>query len=197
MSARLNRRGRGAEGQSMIEFAIVLPLLVVMALGVVEASSALLDQHIVTRLSREGSNLISRDVTLGDAAAALRQMATRPVDFDSSSTAIFSVVMNVGVTGTSNYNKPILYQRYQFGAIGGTSSLQTRGGGSFGSGPEYQANNPNNDTSLQVTNLPAGITLPPGGLLYVTEIYSRHTLITPLDRFGIRMPTTLYSIAYF
>jgi hypothetical protein len=36
-----------------------------------------------------------------------------------------------------------------------------------------------------------------GGMLYVTEIYSTHTLITPFNRFGISVPGTLYSIAYF
>lgn len=197
MRARLLASLRRADGQSMIEFAIVLPLLVTLALGVVEVSSALLDQHVVTKLSREGSNLISRDTSVGDAATALRLMATRPVDFSSNSTAIFSVIMNVPTTGTSNYNKPILYARYQFGAISGSSQIQTRGSGSFSGAPDYQATNPNNDTGLQVTNLPAGITLPPGGFLYVTEIYTRHVLMTPLDRFGIRVPTTLYSIAYF
>ena len=36
-----------------------------------------------------------------------------------------------------------------------------------------------------------------GGLLYITEIFTRHPLITPFNRFGVQMPTTLYSIAYF
>ena len=58
-------------GQSLVEFTLVLPLLIVTALGVVEVSYAMLDQHIVTKLTREGSNLISRSTTLGDAANAL------------------------------------------------------------------------------------------------------------------------------
>ena len=37
----------------------------------------------------------------------------------------------------------------------------------------------------------------PAGMLYITEIYSSHPLITPFDRFGISVPTSLYSIAYF
>ena len=36
-----------------------------------------------------------------------------------------------------------------------------------------------------------------GGMVYVTEIYTSHPLLTPLDKFGIKFPTTLYSIAYF
>jgi hypothetical protein len=46
-----------------------------------------------------------------------------------------------------------------------------------------------------VTNAPATLAL--GGLLYVTEIFTRHPLLTPLNNFGVQMPTTLYSIAYF
>ena len=61
-------------GQSLVEFAIVLPLLVVLALGVIEVSWALLDNHVLTKLSREGSNLISRDTSLQDAATAMRSM---------------------------------------------------------------------------------------------------------------------------
>ena len=34
-------------------------------------------------------------------------------------------------------------------------------------------------------------------MLYVTEIYTRHPRITPFDRWGVSVPQTLYSIAYF
>ena len=59
------------------------------------------------------------------------------------------------------------------------------------------AANSDSDTRLRVTNLPNAAQMPLGGMMYVTEIYTRHTLITPLDRFGITVPTSLYSIAYF
>ena len=62
-----------ASGQSLVEFAIILPLVLLIVLGVVEVGYALLDQHVVTKLTREGSNLISRDTTLQDAATAMRQ----------------------------------------------------------------------------------------------------------------------------
>ena len=125
---------KNARGQAMVEFALVLPLCCVLGLGVVEVSYALLDQHVVTKLTREGSNLISRDTTLQDAATALKNMGSNPVDFTTSSTVIFSVIKRVGTTG---------------------------------------------------------------GMLYVTEVFTKHTLITPFDKFGIVVPSTLYSIAYF
>jgi Flp pilus assembly protein TadG len=193
---RMLRRARDARGQSLLEFSLVLPLLIVIVLGVIEVSYALLDQHVVTKLTREGSNLISRDTSLQDATTALRSMSTRPVDFAASATLILSVVKMVDTAGAANFNKEVLYQRYAFGALGSSSALTTRGAGAFGGAPDYQAVNPDTDINLQLTNLPANLVLP-GGLLYITEIYSRHPLITPLDRFGISVPNTLYSIAYF
>ena len=186
-----------ASGQSLLEFAIVVPMVLAVALGVIELGYALLDQHVVTKLAREGSNLISRNTSLGDAAAALRDMSTRPVNFtNGNSKMIFSVIKKGATTGTSNYNQDILYQRYEYGSLSATSALTTRGAGSFGSAPEYTAANSDNNTGLQVTNLPPNL-VAANGYVYVTEIYTTHTLITPFDRLGIPVPSVLYSIAYF
>jgi|KBSMisStaDraftv2_1062788.scaffolds.fasta_scaffold62731_5 hypothetical protein len=194
-ASRLRRRLACENGQAVLEFALVVPLVLVLVLGVVEVSYALLDQHIVSKLSREGSNLISRDTSLADAATAMTNMSSRPVNFtDGSSTVIFSVVKNVATVGASNYGKSVLYARYRYGSYSGSSILNNTGG-SFGSAPDYEAFNSDNDTSLQITNLPT--TLTPGDMLYVTEIYTRHPIITPFDKFGITVPQTLYSIAYF
>jgi hypothetical protein len=192
----VTRRLRADGGQSLLEFAIVLPLILVLMLGIIEVAYAMLDQHVVTKLTREGSNLISRDTSIADAVTAMKNMSSRPVNFDDgSSKVIFSVIKRVATVGASNYNKDIVYQRYEYGSLSKASALHF-GGGSFGAAPDYQANNSDNDTSLQVTNLPANLTTL-GGLLYVTEIYTRHPLITPLDRLGVTVPDTLYSIAYF
>ena len=191
----MKMRLRSQRGQGILEFAIVLPFVLVIVLGVVEISYALLDQHIVTKLTREGSNLISRNTTLTAAGEVMRTMSTRPVDFSSSSHIIFSVVKKGATTGTANVDKDILYQRYEFGPLAAVSTLQTLGSGSF-TGPDYTALNSDTDTRLQVTNLPTGL-VASGGMIYITEIFSTHTLITPLDRFGITVPPVLYSIAYF
>jgi Flp pilus assembly protein TadG len=192
----LRRRVRDPQGQSLVEFAMVLPLVLVLALGVIEVSYALLDQHVVTKLTREGSNLISRDSSLFDTGTALRNMSSRPVDFAASARVIFSVIKMVNTAGATNVNREVLYQRYEFGAIAANSQLTTQGAGAFGGAPDFLAANSDNDANLRVTNLPPNL-IAPGGLLYVTEIYSRHPLITPFNRFGIAVPSTLYSIAYF
>jgi hypothetical protein len=187
------------DGQSLIEFTLVMPMLILLALGVVEFGYVLLDEHVVTKLSREGSNMISRDTPLVQARIALDSMSTRPVDFASGSKLIFSVIRKGATTGTANYNQHILYQRYEYGD--GTlpaSALQMQGSGSFPS-PDYVALNSDTNVGLRMVpaTLPPGLDLPLGGMIYVTEIYSRHQLLTPLDRLGITVPDTLYSIAYF
>jgi hypothetical protein len=159
---------------------------------------ALLNQHVVTKTTREGSNLISRDTTLQDAASAMKAMSSAPVNFDNGSKLIFSVIKRGATTGTSNYDKLVLYQRYEFGSsVTGSSTIKTKGAASFGAAPNYEASNSDNNTNLQITNLPANLVATRGGMLYVTEVYTRHIPITPIDRFGINLPKTLYSIAYF
>jgi hypothetical protein len=197
MRTQLLRQARDARGQSMMEFALVLPLLCLVALGVVEVSFALLDQHVVTRLSREGANLISRDVTLQVASQALRSMTSRPLDLDSNAAVIFTVIRKGATTNTPNYNEDIISQRFQFGALSGVNSSLRAPGGSFAGPPNYQALNSDNDTSLQVTGLPPDIVLPLGGMLYVAEVYTTHQLLTPVGAFGLPVPDRLYSIAYF
>ena len=185
-------------GQGLLEFAMVMPFFLLLALGVVEVGYAMLDQHVVTKLTREGSNLISRDTTLQDAATAMKTMSTRPVDLTgTTSRLILSVIKRGGTTGTPNYDKDILYQRYQIGGLPKPSKLQTRGAVSFGGAPDYTALNADTNTNLQITNLAASVVLAPGGMLYVTEVYTAHPSITPLKGFGLTMPDTLYSIAYF
>lgn len=195
----LKQRLASHRGQSLVEFALIMPFILLVAFGVIEVSYALLDQHVVTKLTREGSNLISRDVTINDAVNALRTMSTRPVDLNSTRSRIVFTVLRRGTTpGTPNYNNVIAYQRYSFGGLTGVqSALRTAGSGAYNGSPDYQAVNADADTRLQISTLPGNLTIDLNGSLYVTEIFTRHDLITPLSGFGVTVPSTLYSIAYF
>jgi hypothetical protein len=160
-------------------------------------SYALYDQHVLIKTAREGSNLISRQTTLQAAGTAMTSMATRPVNFSSSNSLLIFSVIRQGATG-NNSGRPVLYQRYSIGNTTiAASLLTTQGAGSFGPAPDYYATNPDTDTRLQITNLPANITLPNNGFVYLTEIYNRHNLITPFQNFGFALPTMLSASAYF
>lgn len=188
-----------SRGQVLVEFAMVLPMLVLILLGVIEMSYLMHDQHVVIRMTREGSNLISRSTNISDAAAAMSRMVNPPVDLNGSdSKLIFTVLTKY--TGGYNRDRVIVYQRYEVGDLSATSAFTTQGtisSADFGSAPNYVARNPAYDTDLRVTNVPSTLTIDQGEFVYVTEIYSRHTLITPFNKIGIGLPETLYSIAYF
>ena len=188
---------RSSSGQALVEAALIVPMVLLLALGVVELSYALLDQHVVSRLAREGANLISRNAELDDAGAAMQTMSSRPVDFDANARMILSVLKRGATTGTSNFGQLILYQRYEYGALGEQSALTTAGTGSFSPESNYVAADSDNNTGLQLTNVPPDLISVGGAMIYVAEIYSQHDLITPVAGLGVNTPTTLYSIAYF
>ena len=184
------------ERPGLLEFALVVPLVLVLVLGVIEVSYALLDQHVVTKLTPRGLEPDLARHQPADAATAMRKMSSRPVNFtNGSSKVIFSVVKNVATVGASNYGKAVLYARYQYGTHGGFEHVEqqrrrVRVGPRLRGRQLRQRHEP-------ADHQPAGEPCPSGGMLYVTEIYTRHPLITPFDRFGITVPQTLYSIAYF
>jgi Flp pilus assembly protein TadG len=194
---RTRRSLRSAAGQTLVEMAMVLPITLTVSLAVVEISYALVHQHVISRLSREGANLISRDVSLLDATTALQKMATAPVNFAKGSQLVLSVLKKGATVGTANFDRVVLYQRYSVGTLGSASTLKTSGPGSFGGAPDYRANNSDTDANLRIVNLPANIDITRGGLLYVAEVFTSHPPLTPLDRFGITVPATLTSIAFF
>lgn len=194
--ARTTQRQSLQRGQSLTEFAMILPLLLVLVLGVIEVGYALYEAHILAKLAREGSNLISRQTTLQDAQASIVAGASKPVAFGAKGRLIFSVVTTG--TGGANLDKPIISQRLTIGTLSAPSELGDPPTSSYGLAPEYTAVNPDNDTAIRVSGpLPNGLVLSSGQFVYVTEVYNRHDLITPFERFGVSLPANLYASAFF
>jgi hypothetical protein len=181
-------------GQSIVEFAMTLPFIMLVTLGVIEISQALMQQHVTSKIAREGSNMISRETRMVDAGNVLRNMSSNPGTFNTTTKVIFSVLM-LSNSGANN-GQIILYQRYETGNLSLPGS-RLNGSGSFTSANDYTAANPHNTTSLRVTNAPANIIGVPGGLIYVTEVYTSYSTLTPVSNLGLPIPQQLYSVAYF
>ena len=188
---------QAASGQTIIEMAFVLPVLLVVSLGVVELSYALLHQHVISRITREGANLISRDVTLLDASNALKTMSAAPVSFANGSQLVLSVLKKGSTVGSANFDKVVLYQRYAIGTLGTPSTLSTTGPAPVGPAPDFLTSNTDTNMNLRISNLPANVDVTRGGLLYVAEVFTQHAPLTPVNQFGVVTPQMLRSIAYF
>ena len=187
---------RRASGQSVVEFAVALPLFLLLCLGIMEFGYALYEDHIIVTLAREGSNLISRQSTIQEAEVALLAGVHGPVDFNQNGKLIFSVI-KLG-TGGANLNQPIIYQRRYVGALAGNSILGNPAAASYNGAPDYNAINADNDAAIRMTGtLPNGLVLVAGQSVYVTEVYTLHNLISPAANFGVTLPTNLYASAYF
>jgi Flp pilus assembly protein TadG len=181
-------------GQALVEFAIVLPLLLLLILGVIEFSYAMYAKHVLIKMAREGSNLISRNTSLVDAGTVMRSMANAPVDLNSTHSLMIFSVIRLG--STTNVGKPVLYKRRQLGTLAGhTSILSTSGTCNFVSSNDYA--NSADDNCLIAGGLPTGVVIPNSGQIYMTEVFNTHNFLTPAGNFGINAPNTLYANAYF
>jgi len=77
-------------GQSVIEFALVLPLLLIILLGTIEFALCLYDKAVITNASREGARhgIISQDPRVTDAeimAVVNNYCSTHLVTFSTNS----------------------------------------------------------------------------------------------------------------
>jgi hypothetical protein len=191
------RDRRSDAGQTLAELGIVMPILLLFAFGVLEVSWALFQSNVIRGYVREASNLISRNRSFQEAENAIASASTAggPVRIgpgEADSRMILSVV-TLG-SGGSNNNRAIILQRHQIGNLNATSVLGTPPQSSYGSAPDYIANNPTNDTSIRLAGaLPNGYVLGPGQSLYVTEIFTRRGSIV---NFAV-LPDTLYASAFF
>lgn len=56
----LLRRGRGQEGSAAVEFAIILPILLLLSLGGLDLGHMYFIDHIITNASREGARYAAK-----------------------------------------------------------------------------------------------------------------------------------------
>jgi len=96
-----------SRGQSLIELAMVLPLLFVLGLGVFEFSRTLFAQNTILNMSREGANLFSRTVTAPqDIINTLRATASSSLSMTNAN----SIIYITRVSGRADGNIEIIDQ---------------------------------------------------------------------------------------
>ena len=186
----------GQRGQSLVEFALVTPFLLLLVLGVIEFGYALYEGHNVAKLAREGANMISRRTSLEDALNVLMEAANGPpVELAAGGRLMLSVVE---ANGSGEY---IMTNRISVGSLSvieAPSAFLDPPSSEYGSAPDYEAYDIDSAAIKIFGDLPNGLTLDPGEVIYVSEVYTEHTFLTPFEAFwGETFPNTLYASAIY
>lgn len=196
--ANTNRRrwGLNARGQSLAEVAIVLPLLMTLCIGTLQMGYVLYQGHVVRKVAREAANLLSRQANFDATASAIQTSLPHLGGFDPNAKLILSVVQLA--SGGSNAGLPIISQRLEVGNLAGSSILGNPASSAFGSGPNYPALDPNNNTALRTGTLPNGLTVNAGDAFFVAELFiDRKDIASITWPFAITFDDSLYANAFF
>ncbi len=216
-------RGLGTQGQSVVEFAIALPFLVLMSVGAF-AVGMILDRHLTLgQVVRNGGNMYARGIDFAsdqnknfiiDAATGLDlQLAS------GHSAVWFSLLTRVpanaqcddGAGGTRNCNnngEVVIAQRYMIGDASGTGMHSRLAAAGFpfsfvddsgASATEGDHENYFDLTEARATSAPATVTNATTGIqeneqVYVVEVVHRPTTI---QFQGVFAPEYMYSRAFF
>lgn len=188
-SARKGLTANGS-GQAMTEFALIVPLLLILVTASIDFGRALYTLQVMAELTRQGSNLASRNDTLPNAVAAVIA-GESGLNIAKSGEVIITQVTNTGTTASPTYTMT------GQASSGGVAAASRVGTYSTATGAKNTA------------TMPAAFT--PGTLqasqsTYVTEIYYQYTPLTPLLTLtqnwpskgaGVALPSMLYDYTYF
>ena len=216
-------RGLGTEGQSVIEFAVALPFLVLMSIGAF-AVGMILDRHLTLgQVVRNGGNMYARGIDFAseqnknfiiDAATGLDLQLT------SGKTAVwFSLLTRVPATAQcddgsggsrdcNNNGTVVIAQRYMIGDTSGSKMNSRLAAPGFPSSFVDESGSPAAEgdhanyfdlTEARATTAPSSITNASTGIqenefIYVVEVVHRPTAI---HFQGVFAPEIMYSRAFF
>lgn len=198
-----NRRRRGL---AAVEFALLLPLLLLLLFGMVDAARALQANIIMTNISREGANLVARGNTqleTGSQDIIYALMASAPpLNVNQQGMVVITRVMGVVTNGVS---KSVVLDQYRWDdAVRG---LGFRASNYGPSSRVYACSAWNAGTcgGINATAPPAVTTmsgkLADGEVIYVVETFYRYDMLFTSFAFGGNtLPTfgpDLYSITIF
>ena len=162
---------RNESGQSLVEFAFSMILLLVLVFGAVDLSHGIYVAEVVTNLTGQGSSLASRGTSLSDSAAAVAA-ASAPLTLSTSGRVIVSSVYN-------NNNVMKLTGQSSSGNLIASSRVGTLIGGA--------------------AVVPASARPQLNQTVYVTEVFYSLQSITPIGKFvsGFLLPPQIYDVAYY
>jgi len=178
MKLRFRTRFCSRSGQALIEFTCVVFILLLLVFGLIDFCREISIRHVITSLTREGSNLASRNTSLASALDAVVKSAD-PLNITNNGHIIISVV-------TNNAGQAWVADQAIWPNTAVTNSTKSKVGV-----PGAAAL-----SGWIPTTLPP---LPESNqTIYVTEVYYSFHAATPVGKLlNFNLPTWMYDAAYF
>lgn len=122
-------RGRGRQGQALVEFALILPLLMLVLFGIVEFGRAWNAKQVLTDAAREGARL----AVVGDPTITLQSQVDSRVKQKIARGGFDTTQVTVAYpdgfkTGTGNITSVQVSMPYRFVVIQKLASMVTNNG---------------------------------------------------------------------
>lgn len=204
----MNRfKHRATRGLAAVEFALLLPLLLLLLFGMVDAARALQANIIMTNISREGANLVSRGNTqleTGSQDIIYALMASAPpLNVNQQGMVVITRVMGVVTNGVS---KSVVLDQYRWDdAVRNLGYRVSNYGPSSRVYASCSAWSAGACTSINTAAPPSVTTmsgkLDDGEVIYVVETFYKYDMLFTSFAFGGNtLPTfgpDLYSITIF
>ena len=175
--------GSNDRGASIVEFAFILPILVMLLFGIVDFGRLIQARLVVANVSREGGSLASRVGIDNDVANPtddrsefnkvmnLLYSSAFPLDLRGADGKIFITRINAGYTKSNP--DPWIYMRFSEGAMGVASVIT----GAEGQGPTGLSVLMRDHLTFQEKNDDADM-----ANLTVVEVFYYYRPITPLPK---------------
>jgi len=169
-----NVRRNGERGASLLELALLLPLLVVLAFGVIDLGRLIHARLVVTNVSREGGSLASRDRGEANLIAMLQSSAT-PFNLKNQGHIYITKIGAEDPTGLPPRPDPYIISRSQDGLLSVSTSIVGAENGKLQSGlSQALIDHLSIDPQINTTHI-SGVT--------VVEVFYNYIPITPLPNF--------------
>ena len=202
----MRRRVRKPDGVAAVEFALLLPLLLLLLFGMVDAGRALQANIIIANVSREGANLVSRGATQLDTGSQdiiyALMASTPPLNVNQQGMVYITRVMGMVSNGIS---RSVVLDQYRWDDA--TRSLGYRASGYLPASRIYACTawNAAVCSGISSTSRPTVTTmsgkLDDGEVVVVVETFYRYDMLMGGFSFGsMSLPTIgpdLYSMTIF
>jgi Flp pilus assembly protein TadG len=156
----------------MIELAFILPILIVLAYGVVDIGRLIHARLVITNVSREGGSLGSRDIRTGQELVNVLQSSAAPLDLKNAEGRVYVIKIKAGYSDT--VPEPYISLKSQGGLLNASSSIT----GGVGETPQGLSAAIYNHLRYNSGNNTSDITE-----VTVVEVFYLYRPITPLPKF--------------